>query len=138
MGELVQGPRIDVAFPGGKKVTAELLGHTGHTDQPSKAGGDGTAPSPLELFFASLATCAGFYVLEFCTGRQIPLDGVRLSQTWARDAATKRVMAVHLVIHVPPSFPEKYRAAVVQAANSCAVKKLLEHPPAMDVQVEVG
>ena len=109
-----------------------------HTDQPLKAGGEGTAPSPLDLFFAALATCAGFYVLEFCGGRGIPLAGVRLSQTFDRDPATKRIVAVQLTIHVPPEFPDKYRTAVVQAANSCAVKKLVENAPVMAVQVEVG
>jgi putative redox protein len=137
MGDILQGPRIDVAFPGGKKVTAAIHGHTVPTDQPVKSGGEGSAPSPLDLFFVSLATCAGFYVLEFCAGRGIPLDGVSLSQTFTRDAATKRVLGIELAIHVPPSFPEKYRAAVVQAANSCAVKKVLEHPPQLTTQVVI-
>ncbi|MBL8733075.1 MAG: OsmC family protein [Planctomycetes bacterium] len=138
MADLVQGPRVDIRFPGNKRVSAEFNGFTVPSDQPVKAGGDGTAPSPFELFFASLATCAGYYVLEFCRGRDIPLDGVRLSQVFDRDVATKRVVAVHLQITVPASFPEKYRSAVVQAAASCAVKKLVENPPAMDIQVAVG
>lgn len=138
MAETIQGPRIDVTFPGGKRVTASFLGFQVTTDQPLKAGGTGTAPSPFELFFASLATCAGYYVLEFCQGRGIALDTVRVSQVFDRDAATKRVVAVHLTVTVPPSFPEKYRGALVQAASSCAVKKLVENPPAMDVQLAVG
>ena len=138
MADLVRGPRIEVTFPGGKRVDARLGDHVVHTDQPLKAGGEGTAPSPLDLFFAALATCAGFYVLEFCGGRGIPLAGVRLSQTFDRDPATKRIVAVQLTIHVPPEFPDKYRTAVVQAANSCAVKKLVENAPVMAVQVEVG
>jgi len=138
MADLVQGPRVDIRFPGNKRVRAEFNGFTVPSDQPVKAGGDGTAPSPFELFFASLATCAGYYVLEFCRGRDIPLDGVRLSQVFDRDVATKRVVAVHLQITVPASFPEKYRSAVAQAAASCTVKKLIENPPAMDIQVAVG
>lgn len=138
MSATSQGPRIDVTFPGGKRVTANFLDHQVHTDQPTKAGGGGTAPSPFELFFASLATCAGYYVLEFCNSRQIPLDGVRLSQTFDRDVASKRVTAVHLAIALPPGFPEKYKQAVAQAAQGCAVKKLVENPPTMDVQVVAG
>ncbi|MBZ0154536.1 MAG: OsmC family protein [Planctomycetes bacterium] len=138
MADLVQGPRIDVHFPGGKRVTADFNGFSVPSDQPVKAGGEGSAPSPFDLFFASLATCAGYYVLEFCRGRDIPLDGVRLSQVFDRDVASKRVVAVHLLITVPASFPEKYRNAVMQAAASCTVKKLVENPPAMDIQVAVG
>lgn len=137
MAETIQGPRIEVGFAGNKRVTAEFLGFRVHSDQPTKAGGDGSAPSPFDLFFASLATCAGYFVLEFCTSRGIPLDGVRLTQGFERDAATRRVTAVHLDITVPDGFPEKYRNAVAQAAASCTVKKLLEHPPAMDIRVRV-
>lgn len=132
------GPRVEVSFPGGKRVTAHLAGHQVPTDQPQKAGGSGTAPSPFELFFCSLATCAGYYVLEFCASRSIPLDGVKVVQTWERDPATKRVTEAKVQIVVPPSFPEKYRDAVVQAASSCAVKKLVENPPTMTVSVAVG
>jgi putative redox protein len=138
VADTIQGPRIDVSFPGGKRVTARFLDHEVRSDQPIKAGGDGTAPSPFELFFAALATCAGYYVLEFCNSREIPLVGVRLSQVFDRDVATRRVTAVHLNIVVPPDFPERYHKAVVQAANSCTVKKLVENPPVMDVQVQVG
>lgn len=135
MSATTQGPRIDVTFPGGKRVTANFLDHQVHTDQPTKAGGDGSAPSPFELFFASLATCAGYYVLEFCRSRDLSLDGVELSQTFDRDVATKRVTDVHLTIRLPAGFPEKYRQAVAQAAAGCAVKKLVENPPTMHVQV---
>ena len=51
----IQGPRIEVTFPGGKRVTANFLDHQVHSDQPQKAGGDGSAPSPFDLFFASPA-----------------------------------------------------------------------------------
>ena len=33
-----------------------------HTDQPAPAGGD-SAPSPFDLFLASIATCMGFYAI---------------------------------------------------------------------------
>jgi ribosomal protein S12 methylthiotransferase accessory factor len=50
-----------VNFPGGKKVDAIYKGFTINTDQPEKGGGEGTAPSPFDLFLSSIGTCAGFY-----------------------------------------------------------------------------
>ena len=44
---------------------------------------------------------------------------------------------VRLDIQVPPTFPEKYRDALVRAASQCAVKKHLEAPPAFDVKTVV-
>ena len=58
-----------VSFPGGLKVDAEYKGFTVKTDQPEGEGGENTAPSPFDLFFCSVGTCAGFYVLSFCRER---------------------------------------------------------------------
>ncbi|MCB9878604.1 MAG: OsmC family protein [Planctomycetes bacterium] len=138
MAEAQRSTTVEVAFPGGKRVSARCGAHQVTTDQPVVHGGDDSAPSPFELFFASLGTCAGYYVLEFCRSREIPLDGVRMTQDYTRCPETKRVTDVRLSITVPPTFPAKYHAAVAQAAGRCAVKKLLEHPPAMDVRVQLG
>ena len=71
---------IKVTFPGNLKVDAEVGGFTIHTDQSSSAGGDGSAPSPYEVFLSSLGACAGIYILGFCRSRGISTEGVYLEQ----------------------------------------------------------
>lgn len=126
---------IKVTFPGGKRVDAEVAGYTVHTDQPVEQGGAGGAPAPFDLFLASLATCAGLYVLGFCRARGIATDGVQIVQHNHLDPATHRLEGVELEIELPPSFPGKYREAVVRAAEGCKVKKALMSPPALTVRV---
>jgi len=53
-------------------------------------------------------------------------------------ARTGLVGSVALDIQVPPGFPAKYHDALVRAADQCAVKKHLEHPPAFDVRTVVA
>ncbi len=120
---------MKITFPGGKKVDAEYNGFIHRTDQPLDAGGGNSAPSPFELFLASLGTCAGFYVLSFCQQRGIDMAGIELRQILERDHQTHLIGRVDIEIVLPASFPEKYRAAVVQAAQLCTVKKHLENPP---------
>lgn len=122
-----------VSFPGGKRVDAAFGHHVVHTDQPASGGGDDSAPAPFDLFLASLATCAGIYVLAFCQARGIPTEGVTLVQRGTIDPATKQLDTVTLEIELPDGFPEKYRDAVVRAAEGCKVKKLLAHPPVVEV-----
>ena len=45
---------------------------------------------------------------------------------------------VEIEILLPADFPDKYREAVVRAANQCAVKKLMENPPAIVVTALPG
>ncbi|MGC8764132.1 MAG: OsmC family protein [Acidobacteriota bacterium] len=129
---------LTVTFPGGKRVDAQILGHTIKTDQAPEAGGEGTAPEPYLLFLASLGTCAGIYVLSFCQRRGLSTEGIFLRQRMDFDPSGGRLERVTLTIHVTPSFPEKYREALVRAADQCAVKKVLFDPPAFEIRTEVS
>ncbi len=120
---------MDIVFPGGARVDA-IMGDTVVTTNQ-----DGTAPAPFGLFLASIGTCAGIYVLGFCRHRGLPTEGIRIVQRVHTDPVTHMVSRVDLDIVVPPSFPQKYHAALVRAADQCAVKKHLEVPPTFDVRV---
>lgn len=126
---------IEVTFPGGKRVDAKVGGFVVHTDQPADAGGDGSAVAPFDLFLASLATCAGIYVLGFCQARGLATEGVSLRQQVDLDATTKLPARIRLELTLPRTFPEKYRAAVVRAAEGCKVKKTLAAAPLIEVVV---
>ncbi|MFA6003505.1 MAG: OsmC family protein [Elusimicrobiota bacterium] len=129
---------IEVVLEGNKKVAAKFNGYTVHTDQPAAAGGDGTAPSPFELFLASLATCAGFFALSFCQKRDIPTDGIKLTQKMEWDEAKHLASKISLEISVPASFPEKYLPGLVKSAELCTVKRHLQAPPALEITTRRG
>jgi ribosomal protein S12 methylthiotransferase accessory factor len=129
---------IQISFPGGKQVDAQVGSHVVHTDQPVSGGGADTGVAPFDLFLASLATCAGIYVLGFCQARSIPTEGVRLVQHHRYDPETKALAEVDLEVVLPASFPEKYRDAVLRAAEGCKVKKLLAHPPQVAVTATIA
>jgi len=122
-----------IFFPGGKKVYADYNGFTHQTDQPAMAGGEGTAPTPFDLFLASLGNCAGIYVLGFCQQRGIDPEGIELIQSMEFNPATRLISKINLEIKLPDSFPEKYKKAVAQTASLCAVKRHLENPPEFNV-----
>jgi ribosomal protein S12 methylthiotransferase accessory factor len=53
---------IKITLDGGRRVTALLNdGRQITTVQPVADGGTDTAPTPFDIFLASLATCAGVY-----------------------------------------------------------------------------
>jgi len=131
---------LKITLDGGKKVSAHLPdGHTVVTDQPIDGGGAGSAPSPYMVFLAAIGTCAGVYVEDFCSHRGIPTSGISLTQKaqFIEDGSGKRHLAkVLLTIHLPGDFPEKYRNAVVKAAELCAVKKAILNPPEFEIRSE--
>jgi putative redox protein len=126
-----EAPMIEVRFPGGKKVEAAFGGYCVVTDQPASSGGEGTAPSPFDLFLASIATCAGFYALRFCQERNLDTDGLKVSMETERDASRKKIVKLKIAIDLPERFPERYREAILRSVGQCPVKRHLEEPPAM-------
>ena len=126
---------MDICFPGGLRVEALHQGFWIRTDQPVAQGGGGKAPSPFDLFLASIGTCAGFYALRFCQQRNLRTDGLALALTAERDPERKKVVRVRLEVSLPIDFPEKYRTAIVHAVEQCSVKKHLLHPPEFEITV---
>ena len=134
----MSGNTMTVTFPGGKRVNASYDGFEIATDQCPDSGGDGSAPEPFDYFLASLATCAGIYVLGFCQKRNIPYDSVSLRQKWTRGEKTNHLSKVQISIEVPPDFPDRYHKALVRAASQCSVKKAIENPPEFQVETTVS
>ena len=128
---------IVVTLPGGRRVDARLGRHVVRTDQPVENGGEDTAPSPFEHFLAAIGTCAGIFVQGFCHTRGLPTEGIRIVErpSYAADGA---LSAVDLDIQVPPSFPEKYREALVRVADQCSVKKAIQAQPRFQVRTVAG
>jgi putative redox protein len=126
---------MEIRFPGGKRVEALFDEYTVTTDQPFADGGSGSAPSPFDLFLASIGTCTGYYVLSFCQKNNIPTEKMKLIARFLRNPTTHLVENIHINIQVSQEFPQKYTNAVIKAAGVCAVKRHLEQPPQIDIKV---
>ena len=128
---------MEITIDGGKVITAHINGKTIKTDQSVKNGGGGTAPEPFELFLASIGTCAGIYIKSFCDQRGIPAEGIKIIQSVVFDMEKRVPSTIKLDIRLPADFPEKYKAAVVNAAELCLVKKTINNTPAFEVVTSV-
>jgi ribosomal protein S12 methylthiotransferase accessory factor len=125
---------IEVFFEEGAKVNARMGKHIIKTDQKAHGGGEDSAPAPFDYFLASLATCAGIYVKVFCDNRGIDSSGIRITQKHRNNPLSRKLSGIDLEIFLPEDFPEKYRDAVIKAADRCAVKRVLKDPPEISIQ----
>ncbi|MFH1985173.1 MAG: OsmC family protein [Pseudomonadota bacterium] len=118
-----------IDFPGGKRVNSTYKGFTVKTDQPVNEGGDNSAPEPYDLFLSSIGTCAGVYIVYFCESRGIPADDITMALRFERNEQSHLMEKILIDIRLPPDFPDKYRKAVIRAAEMCTVKRNLMNPP---------
>lgn len=128
---------MEITFDGGKVITAHLHGHIIRTDQPVNSGGENSAPSPFELFLASIGTCAGIYVKSFCDNRKIPTEGIKITQNTIYDKESGLPSEINIDIQLPSDFPEKYRASVIHVAELCKVKNAIKTPPKFQITASI-
>jgi len=128
---------VEMSFPGGVAVDAQIKGHTVHTDQPAPAG-EGSGPAPFDLFLASIGTCAAFYALRFCQQRGVDTGDLRVSLETVRDADAGRIRTLRIRVRLPAELPDKYRTAVLRSIDQCAVKRHIVEPPEFEVVTDDG
>lgn len=120
---------MEITFDGAKVVTAHVNGHSIITDQPLDNGGSDTAPSPFDLYLASIGTCTAIYVKSFCDKRQIPTDEIKIVQNTKYNDITGLPENITIEIKLPDDFPEKYKSTMICTAELCTVKKSILNPP---------
>ena len=126
---------MEMTFPGGLAVDAHYRGFVVPTDQPESSGGKGSAPSPFDLFLASIGTCAGLFALRFCQQRGIDTTALAITLTGEREEDHGLLTVLELEIRLPADFPDKYRDAIVRAVDQCTVKRHILHPPVFNVRL---
>ena len=115
-----------VTLEGGKRVATRVGDHLIMTDQPTRHGGDNTAPAPYDLFIASIGTCAGFYVQSYCENKGIDSSGIEITLNVKRDPETKKINGFVTTIHVPEGLKK--------VAEQCAVTKTITDNPEFIVE----
>jgi putative redox protein len=129
--------RFEVTHVERDAYTVDIRGHRLQVDQPIEAGGTDTAPTPTELFAASLATCVAFYAGRYLHRHGLPQTGLRVRTEFAMATdRPARVASVRLVVVPPPGLPEQRRAALLAVVSRCTVHNTLHQPPEIDIELE--
>ncbi len=123
-----------VTIPKNRRVDVQIGRHVLHTDQPAHNGGEDAAPSPFDVFLASIGACAGIFVQGFCAARKLPTEGVRVVEQPRFDERGV-LRGVELRVELPPEFPERYREPLTRVVEQCSVKKAIAAQPEFTVSV---
>lgn len=113
---------MKITFEGNKKVKVRVKNFDIWTDQPKNHGGDETAPTPIDLFLASLGSCSGVFVLNFLTQHALP-ENVYLTLEPVWNISDYVIDRIEVTIHIPADFPPKYEHALLEVARRCLVAR---------------
>lgn len=127
---------MEVSFMHGEAYEIAVRGHRVAVDQPAEAGGQDTAPSPTELFVASLASCVAFYAGRYLTRHGQDRTGLTVSASYKLAADhPARVRSIRICVKVPTDLPEARWPALAAVLRRCTVHNTLRNPPEVDIQL---
>lgn len=127
---------VNVRFVAGETYEFRARGHRILVDQPPEIGGDDTAPTPVELFVASLATCVAFYAGRYLVRHGFSRDDLRVWVDYTMSSERPaRVEVIHLAVRVPESLPVAQRSALRAVLSHCTIYNSLSAPPAITIDL---
>ena len=119
------------------KVDADFGDFTIRTDHPPSNQRADRAPEPFALFLASLGTCVASFVAEQLTSKGLPSEGVRIIQRQAFEEPDHTIPTFRFEIEVPAGIVEETWTELIEAAEECTVKRVMEAAPGFDFTVRV-
>lgn len=125
---------ITVRHIRGDQARIEVRGHEVLTDQPVEDGGDDTAPTPTELFVASLAACVAYYSEQFLRRHRLPTEGLSVTCDYKWAENPHRVGAIELRVDAPGLTQAKVEA-FTRVIEHCTVHNSLRQPPEVRLQL---
>lgn len=128
-------PVVSVTHQGGDKFEIAVRGHRITVDQPETMGGEDTAPTPTELFVASLASCSAFYARRYLSRHDLPVEGLRVETTYEMGTKPSRVSMFDVKVHLPAGVPEERHKALLAMINHCTVHSTLTHEPEVTISL---
>ena len=124
---------VRVEHKEGDLFEIDVRQHLLFTDQPVSDGGADAAPTPTELFVASLASCVGFYARRYLVRHDLPTAGLSVTATFAMAERPARVGEITIELAVPEGVPADRRSALLAVASHCTVHNTLEQPPEVHI-----
>jgi uncharacterized OsmC-like protein len=117
----------------GDRFAVAVRGHVMTVDQPVPDGGEDTAPTPTELFVASLAACVAFYARRYLDRHGLSATGLAVTTDFSMGQHPARVTEIHVEVRLPEGIPAKRRDAILAVASHCTVHNSLADPPVVTV-----
>ncbi len=127
--------RISTRYTGEKRceLTHEPSKSVIRTDAPKDNNGKGELFSPTDLLAAATASCMLTIIGIHAEKDGLNVDGITASVDKEMGTNPRRVVKLHLSIHLPENLTAEQREKLETLALSCPVKKSLH--PELDVPV---
>jgi len=122
--------KITTTYKGGMLFESKIGNHTVTIDVPESMGGSDRGPMPPQLFVASLGSCIGAFVAQYCEKNGIDDEGMSVDMIFDKAADPTRLVNLKATVNLPKGDCSKRVKAIERVAQHCPVHatiNTLEH-----------
>jgi uncharacterized OsmC-like protein len=128
---------VTVRHRGDVQFEAEARGHRVLCDQPAENHGSDQGMTPPEFLLASLATCAGYYAVQYLKTRSLSTEGLEVKVRAEKQMKPPRLGSFRIEV-MAPELPAEQEAGMLRAVDMCLIRNTLLNAPAVETVVFSG
>jgi len=125
---------VEARHVGQVRFEVVARGHRVICDQPADNGGSDSGMSPPEFLLASLATCAGYYAVQYLKTRGLSSEGVAVRVTAEKATQPARLSSFRIEV-TTPGLDERHQSGVLRSVKSCLIHNTLLGAPHIDIAI---
>jgi putative redox protein len=126
--------RVDIRLVEGARMVAKIGDHEVAIDLHEKLGGTDSAPSPTELFMASVAACKLFYAYRFLSRRGVTTDGGTSTITW--ESSKKHIETAKVELEMPEGVDPELVEGCLKMVRACFVTASVESDMTIEASIK--
>jgi len=108
-------------YKGDMLFESKIGNHTITIDVPEGMGGSDRGPMPPQLFVASLGSCIGAFVAQYCEKNGIDDTGMTVEMSFEKAADPTRLVNLKATVKLPNGDCAKRFKAIERVAAHCPV-----------------
>jgi putative redox protein len=125
--------KITTTYKGDMLFETPLGSHTLVTDVPAPMGGKDRAPTPPQIFVASLSTCVGAMVTNYCQNNGIDVEGLTVDVDFEKTDSPTRLTDLKITINMPNGDYIDREKAIRRVAEHCPVHETIISIESMEI-----
>ena len=117
--------KITTYYQGDMLFESAIGKHKLTIDVPPPMGGTDRGPLPPDLFVASLGSCIGAFVAQYCRNNNIDESGMTVDMTYEKATEPTRLINLKATVRLPNGDCGKRIKAIERVAHHCPVHETI-------------
>ncbi len=127
--------KISTVYKGDMLFESEIGKHRVLIDVPAAMGGSDRAPTPPEIFVASLGSCVAAFVVQYCERNGTDAGDMRVDVSFDKVENPSRLINFKVTIVLPRADCKQRREALLRVAEHCIVHETISNMGEIELEV---